>query len=73
MAGFYRTYCLLKQKDSEALTGYSNELCNDFNSGIFEGLFYNQVVTIGIVAINFILRMFIIKLIIFIGKDTESE
>jgi len=30
-------------------------------------------VTIGIVAINFILRMFIIKLIIYIGKDTESE
>ena len=32
-----------------------------------------QVVTIGIVAINFILRLFIIKLIIYIGKDTESE
>lgn len=39
----------------------------------FAGLAYNQAVTIGIVAINFILRMFIIKLITYIGKDTESE
>lgn len=36
-------------------------------------LFWNQAVTIGIVAINFILRLFIIKLIIYIGKDTETE
>lgn len=33
----------------------------------------NQIVTIAIVAINFILRTIIIKLIIYIGKDTESE
>ena len=39
----------------------------------FSELSWNQTVTIAIVAINFILRLFIIKLIIYIGKDTETE
>lgn len=33
----------------------------------------SNAVSYMIVAINYILRIFIIKLIIFIGKDTESE
>ena len=33
----------------------------------------NQAVKYMIIGINFILRLFIIKLITYIGKDTESE
>lgn len=33
----------------------------------------NQIVKFAIIAINYVLRLFIIKLIIYIGKDTESE
>lgn len=73
MAGFYKTYCILKAADSPALSGYSNELCGDYSDSLIEGKVYNQLVTTGIVVINMILRIFIIKLIIYIGKDTESE
>lgn len=36
-------------------------------------MYYNQALGYLIVAINYILRVFIIKLIIYLGKDTESD
>ena len=39
----------------------------------YKGEVTNRSVQIMIVAINYILRLFIIKLIVYIGKDTESE
>lgn len=36
-------------------------------------LAYSNAVSYMIVGINYVLRLFIIKLIIYIGKDTESE
>lgn len=39
-----------------------------------EGVLINdQIVKFSIIAINYVLRLFIIKLIMYIGKDTESE
>lgn len=67
LAGYYQTYCNANYGDS------SDPICDRLASDKFKTLGANQAVTIGIVAINFILRMFIIKLIIYIGKDTESE
>jgi len=71
LVGFYQTFCI-----TDALEGnlYDKEnICEKFNSDKLNGFILGQVVTFGIVAINFILRLLIIKLIIYIGKDTESE
>ena len=48
-------------------------ICEEYVVDGYVTLFYNQSVGYMIVAINYILRLFIIKLIIYIGKDTESE
>lgn len=88
MAGYYQTFCVNKdvtkcaERDAETqeclkevgvFDGYDKSICDDYFMDQYKMLASNQMVTIGIVAINFILRMFIIKLIIYIGKDTESE
>ena len=78
LAGYYQTYCAIngKYEDFENATTYNythDPICNRIFEDKMKTLSANQAVTIGIVAINFILRMIIIKLIIYIGKDTESE
>lgn len=79
LIGYYQTYCqLVAQTDDEWVAIFqghqdTQEICSLIATDKIKGLVANQMVTIGIVAINFILRMFIIKLIIYIGKDTESE
>lgn len=72
LRGFYQTYCLVARSDDHPEIN-DDAMCDLLDSAKFTMLINNQSVTIGIVAINFILRMIIIKLIIYIGKDTESE
>jgi hypothetical protein len=71
LSGFYQTFCALVTKPG--FEAFNSTMCAKLNEDNVWKLFNNQAVTIGIVAINFILRLFIIKLIIYIGKDTESE
>lgn len=57
---------------------YSNKvapapICKQYVEDNYLSIFYNQVASYSIVIINYVLRLFIIKLIIYIGKDTESE
>lgn len=87
MAGYYQTVCVNKNKvictsrdaedncleEKKIFDGKDMSICDDYQMDQYKMLASNQMVTIGIVAINFILRMVIIKLIIYIGKDTESE
>lgn len=49
------------------------QICRQYVLDGIKAVGYNQMVSYMIVAINYILRLFIIKLIIYIGKDTESE
>ncbi len=48
-------------------------ICSDYVWDTYLIFVTTQAVSYMIVAINYILRLFIIKLIIYIGKDTESE
>jgi hypothetical protein len=48
-------------------------ICNEYVWDQWISLAYSNAVSYMIIAINYILRLFIIKLIIYIGKDTESE
>lgn len=78
LAGYYQTYCAIngKYKNFDSATAFNytyDPICDRIFEDKMKTLSANQAVTIGIVAINFILRMIIIKLIIYIGKDTESE
>ncbi len=49
------------------------KICHEYVMDFYSGTAASTSVQYMIVAINYILRLFIIKLIIFIGKDTESE
>jgi len=49
------------------------KICKDYVEDFYISFATTNLVQYLIVAINFILRLFIIKLIFFIGKDTESE
>jgi hypothetical protein len=77
LAGFYQTFCAIVSSSDEKYAAYkgldTENICATLASDKLGMLVNNQIVTISIVAINFILRLFIIKLIIYIGKDTESE
>jgi len=78
LAGYYQTYCSINSQlaggDNATEFNYVKDpICDRITTDKLKTLSANQAVTIGIVAINFILRMVIIKLIIYIGKDTESE
>ena len=48
-------------------------LCKQYFVDYWMSFATTNAVQYMIVAINYILRLFIIKLIIFLGKDTESE
>ena len=49
------------------------QVCNEFVYDGYNLLFFNSAIQYMIVGINFVLRLFIIKLIMYLGKDTESE
>lgn len=49
------------------------KVCEQYVIDFYLSLATNNAVQYLIIAINYILRIFIIKLIIYIGKDTESE
>lgn len=49
------------------------KVCEQYVIDFYLSLATNNAVQYMIIAINYILRIFIIKLIIYIGKDTESE
>ena len=57
----------------EGTQGSGRKICESYVTDQWVGLGYNQSVSYMIIAINYVLRLFIIKLIIYIGKDTESE
>jgi hypothetical protein len=48
-------------------------MCDKYNGDLQGVLINDQIVKFAIIGINVILRMLIIKLIMYIGKDTESE
>ena len=49
------------------------DICKQYNSDKWFQLFMNQLASQSIVILNYVLRVFIIMLIKYIGKDTESE
>jgi hypothetical protein len=49
------------------------KICEQYVWDYYLSLATNNAVQYMIIAINYILRLFIIKLIIYIGYDTESE
>lgn len=53
--------------------GNSHKICKEYVMDFYTGTAASTSVQYMIVAINYILRLFIIKLIVFLGKDTESE
>jgi hypothetical protein len=62
------TYSVTGVKD-----GKSYLICNNYVWDQWKSLALSNSVSYMIVGINYVLRLFIIKLIIYIGKDTESE
>jgi hypothetical protein len=56
-----------------AIDGKTYMICNKYVWDQYTSLALSNAVSYMIVAINMVLRIFIIKLIIYIGKDTESE
>ena len=48
-------------------------ICEQYVFDQYSIMGYSRAVQYMIIAINYVLRLFIIKLIIYIGKDTESE
>ena len=63
--GLYQCFC---QKNPN-----SNDICSDFTYDKYKALALSQVVTFGIVAVNFIIRTINIILIKTIGYYTESK
>ena len=53
--------------------GTSTDICLQYRNDVWVKLFMNQLASQSIVVVNYILRLFIIMLIKYIGKDTESE
>jgi hypothetical protein len=59
--------------DQQAAENYEKPICNEFVVDNLNNLFFAKSVQFMIIGINYILRVFIIKLIVYIGKDTETE
>ena len=71
LSGTLQCYCDAQAKDAET---YNNEkICVEYNNDKYIALATSQGVSFMLVAINYTLRLFIIKLIMYIGKATESE
>jgi hypothetical protein len=75
-------HCLDAQENHEAslmtytvtgLDGQAYQICNQYVWDQYISLAYSNAVSYMIIGINYVLRLFIIKLIVYIGKDTESE
>lgn len=61
------------ESNGKVSTNYPFPICYDYVWDQYLILLVGQAVSYMIVIINVILRLFIIKLIVYIGKDTESE
>jgi len=60
--------------DLEVHTGKTKvKLCNQYVTDYYNALLWGNAVKYIIIAINFILRMFMIKICMFMGKPTYSE
>jgi len=55
------------------LPGSDDLVCKQFNNDMWYSFVLSTMVQYMIIAINYVLRVFIIKLITYIGMDTESE
>ena len=78
LSGALQCYCDSKAdgvKGSEMMNEKIGDVkvCEQYVMDFYLSLVTNSAVQYMIIAINYILRVFIIKLIIYIGKDTESE
>ena len=79
--GFYQTFCLAYENTPERFEEAKAKLGSEFNPticdkyfGDLQGVVINdQIVKFAIIAINYVLRLIIIKLITKVGYDTESE
>ena len=58
---------------STQIPGYDKPICQQFVKDKLRSLAFSKTAQFLIIGVNYILRLFIIKLIIYIGKDTESE
>jgi hypothetical protein len=76
LSGFYQSFCQIYSKTPERfenVTSKDPSICDMYSSDQLTILTYNQSIKFLIIGINVILRMLIIKLIEYIGVDTESE
>jgi hypothetical protein len=75
LSGFYQSFCQIHSSNSKRFEGIKidSNLCDMYNGDQLSIHFSNQSVKFLIIAINFVLRILIIKLITYIGVDTESE
>ena len=75
LSGFYPSFCKVYSSNPERFIDIKVDktLCDMYNSDQLSILLSNQIVKFLIIGINVVLRMLIIKLITYIGVDTESE
>lgn len=76
--GIYVTYCStftdLAEGSKQIFTRDEKDVCKNYEVDKFDTYVkWEMIIKIGIIMINFILRKVIISLIIYIGKDTQSE
>jgi hypothetical protein len=53
--------------------GKGIEICHEYIDDYLEAMLWSNAVKYLIIGINFVLRVFIIKICIFMGRPTESE
>lgn len=75
LSGFYQSFCQVHSSNPERFQGIKidSTLCDMYSGDQLDILFSNQFVKFLIIVINVVLRTLIIKLITYIGVDTESE
>lgn len=54
------------------MNGKNQSICSSYDNGKYLALALSQSISQIIVAVNFVLRIFIIKAVMYIGLDTES-
>lgn len=78
LTGALQCYCEIqgngvKGSDMMNIEVKGAKICENYVSDFYKMQATNSSVQYMIIAINYILRLFIIRLIIYLGKDTESE
>lgn len=78
LSGALQCYCDSQANGVKALEMMNvkiddTKVCETYVMDYYKSLATNSAVQYMIIAINYILRLFIIKLIVYIGYDTESE